>query len=1318
MFGKITNASEINTTNYFESNIGVLNIAPIKISGQYKIVVDINQKLWLDNYCGRRKAIDLSNSILPQISNFLSTETIITDLSILRYGGFSSFPNKWHIPLYLGGQKTTYPAYYCLARVQSNNIVSVEKMYEYGLVRQLIDIRKLGFHNIFDEMFSDEYFEFPIYNNWSDSKVSIYGYGIDTMGPKTATIDLTNIQANQNYFDIVNNTILNEFQKNKIFFPKFLNIEFEFETKHNIYEAWENYYGFLSNDNGKPVFMDFKESFYCKIKDFNEYIEWKNISKIEYLANDSQIIYDKYLIQNGTFTIQEVAPQIAQYSYKITRIESADLIQIYDYDDPAVLVFEYRVEALDIIKESLYGTLIKLITKLNKLTKNQFYFQLLGGFPNDSNFTLIIENRTANPKISMDEAYTIITPKHWINNCRYPEELENINKFRALTEYDIWVINNNRIDAKIFTINDELYTVKEYFIYRGKTIARLDRPTKITGLTYALLNTEREEVAVELKPINFFQTYSDLKVEEQYNMDLYCEDLKETFDQIFDEQLQIDVKNVHLHECVDQFQQKKVVDELPYVVELDDKSDLKNVPTIDLDNSSLETYQGNNILNMLFASVGQNCYIAPNTFNYDKQFYIQNLCEDLELLKNDNLRYHWFLINGLTPKSVIGTIGELRYFDSTKQELPKITSRIVTINKQQAETIFLGNKYFLPRMYDGYNFAVYLNPDNQEDIELEYKFVRNDDNKTLYLEINKYIDFSDLIRGGTNKKQPIIDLSFFYTVRTGFNEKSEYVYDALTTGLIICEPIKKSDKEEEQIQIILANGFAKTVYDEDFDGTIKNRSKLACFQDVAGKQWICVRAAEFFNNVDYNILIPGKDSNPFYIYSTIKYKAPDSTEKTYTYVSVEVIFKNIKETHPNYFWCEDIWVRFFNTDKIFVTIFDPAIQKYITEYVETKDLTNFQKIENEGVWKDYEEVCECFIDNVTTTLRLLAPRKTLKLKEEYFILNFVSTYDNDLNVIQDKFVFTFNDCKLNIPDYFKQFDYYDILSDKSYYSMYIDLFKRNQIWLLIKDLIANNVKIKYFSEEQVQKILSEFTITKLYDYSKNNSILIRGTNEYVKIIPVNIDKNVAIYNLLNKPNLFVINRHKTGYLPFFEITEPHNFQIKPFKSEIEGYQKQIASIYSNNYGEVIELGYDLRFASSTGIYKAIHGNLVSSIFCKTEEIKIKVDPYSNENKLNPDVIDYRKILYENILIDQGAIINNNLNVDYISKIDMNIESYIKQIYVQVLLDNFYYLSDVTTEFDYRLDFSVDTKTPTIIHLKPINSYNMRFNERVLIFKRK
>ena len=131
--------------------------------------------------------------------------------------------------------------------------------------------------------------------------------------------------------------------------------------------------------------------------------------------------------------------------------------------------------------------------------------------------------------------------------------------------------------------------------------------------------------------------------------------------------------------------------------------------------------------------------------------------------KYDPLYYCWFLIKGKCPSYLSNDIRRFRYFDKE----PLITSRLTKISSTHVETIFLGVKYILPQRFKDYQFAVYINTNDNQFVNIDYKFEIDDIKQTIYLSINKYLKYQDFLRFGDVNKEPIIDLSFFYNQLSG-----------------------------------------------------------------------------------------------------------------------------------------------------------------------------------------------------------------------------------------------------------------------------------------------------------------------------------------------------------------------------------------------------------------------------------------------------------------------------------------------------------------------------------------------------------------------
>lgn len=1350
-----SNAIGPENTNLFESTIGMLNIAPLKISGQYKIVVDLEGKLWLDNYCGRRVAVDMTNAFLPQVSNFISSETEIVDLRLLRYGGFNGTASQqnhcfWHIPLYLGATKNTfgfeYPKFFVLTKQPNEHIDNVSTVFQNGAIERLVDLEKIGLHRIFDEIFAEEYFETPIWFNWEDSKLILFGQGINPARPAKQTIEIFDIQANQHYFDVVNNKILNYYQKYQMFFPKFLNLEFEFDIQSNKKFQFNNYFGYLSNyrsnQSDKPFSIDTVTSFdyniYTKLKSFDTEIQYKpylGYALKTLLENNPDYDYefDKYLVNFGKFYIQEVNKQAPQISFDISDIIVNDTLTIYDMDDTPV--FEYRIEAIDINKSSLYRTIINVINKCNKRSGKQFHFSLATTTdPNASVFTLICRNNSAT---DFDELYYVNFPWYWKISDRYDDQ-GNKNYFRGITEYDAWAVNQERFETNnyVVRIDNVDFKIIEYFQYNGLMICRFDKPVNITKLTLVEILQEKTEELIETSPILLYDTFSQVPTFSQFNQDSYCNNLITHFTKNWNNP---DYTKEQYIALVERFKNRiKTNGEYLYIREDKNSNDLIQYPVIDVNNQLVVSKHGNKQMTMMFSTIGHTTHFSPNLLNVHYQNYIQNGNLDFEK-PNDQYQFYWFLIHGIMPEYHKGTISELRYFwedEFGNPEKPKITSRVISsLDKTSAETIFLGVKYQLPIEYLDYKFAVYLNPNNQDDIEMTYNFKVNRLEKTMYLEINKYIDFNDLIRGmGKNTDNPMLDLSFFYSARESFNDSSEFLYQSIRAGLIIGEDIKSTESVNFDKKIYIGKWYAKA---------------------TDGKWYFCVKRNTIFPNSEFDHLKTGEDMPTVYIYSSLPFKGPDGVERIYQYQSAAIDIKNVKETSYDYLWCEDIQVRFFDTSTIFINVYNQLTGKYDRYQInkDTQELEIWEAKNPDGFFPLYEKYATTIIDNQTVQLTLLAPEETLSLKEYYFDYIVTSKNNNLNNTEQTRSAFYFNEFFMRktmtdaqiLDKFVSNVDLFSIYKDEKtpYQQDSIDLFDRNQIWKLIQDLLSSEVHIKSLDEDQVRYILSEFTIYPLIDYCKVNSIPIEYGDEYIKINPIQIDKNVTIWSLLkqegtinsdNNTKLFLIDRQKTKYLPYFPIIDNiKDFQIQPFK-----YFDSIFTLFDNKFGNLM-LGTGPGY-NSDAIPTQVNGdinavslwdinsnlglpNIVSSLFSVKDDIKITTKTMGSV--IESQTVNYFELFqscefvnYDNIvIINENVIGHTGDNAEYIKLFDNNIIPYITKRYTEFVLTYYYYLAEVLNEFGERLDYTVDSFDKFVVHFKPQITYRADYKNLIFVFKR-
>ena len=1251
------NQANLETTNIFETLVGALNLAPTKISGQYKIVIDINQNLWLDDYSGRRVIIDKSNDFLPQVSNFLKTKTIC-DSKYLKYGGYHKNKIKsYHIPLYLNSNINTneFPKYFVLNRVVNQNIPKENEnyLYKYGQIQQVIDLEKLGIYDIFEEILSEKYYNYPLYFNWEESKIDLYGLSIDKGTPVTHSLNLINSMANQPKFENLNNKILNTFKKENIIFPKFINLEFEFEYS-NSQILFHNFYGYLSNFNLIEELTE--SSIYCKLKDYQ--------NKIEY----NQLIYGDEIILNtfedylSTTTIFPITNKDALYQFKINDIRINDVIKIYHPNNS--VYFEYRIKSEDINPNDFYNTLFILCKKLTKLTERDFIFNVI----ESENYCII--NIKSNIIDSNIEDYRIELPLNYIILDRILDE--NKYNFRSVKNNDIKVLidlntikeNNTLFVSQSIKINDNRYTILDIFGYDSETIIRLNSHIDIDNIDYLEIFENKTEIVLELKPIPFLSVNSKLKSHLPYIGQTYINELLEKFAQSEDTDINSLVTNtvedfsLNIREAINQ-----------YVIEEDEEFN-------DTDIINIDDYNSDIIKNMIFSSIGQTSFITPNTLNIDRLFYQQNGNIDIDLLEQDLLRFNWFLIKGECPEYLKNDIRNLRYFD----DKPKLTSKLINTSSKYSETIFLGVKYQLPIKYVGYQFATYININDISDESLNYKFHINNDEKTIYLSINKYLDFCDLIRGGDVNNEPLLDLSFFYYVTKSYNINSDNLLGFKSGGIKLCQPF-----EEDEFVL--------------FNGNPVNDWK---YQHTDDSWYICLRRENLSGIInDFTTLFPLTGDGEFYVYSDVEYQG-----NIVRYISMTIKVLNIKQVEVDYLWCEDIEIKFFDTPQIFVNKLNIETNIYEIFQINQENIISLTDV-NSNIFGDYHQIAVYLVDSNYVNFELLLTDRPIRLKEFYFEITTLITEDSLGNKTRTDSVFKFPEFISGMTDenIIEQF-LYDI--DDTIYEQKITIFDRNQVWRIIQDVFLIDLKFKFLSEQQIRLLINNFMVTALKDYSEVYQIEIDSpiseNEKFVKLNIIDIDRNVVVWKINEIPKIVMLNRQKSVYYPFLELVNSiYDFQLSGYK-----INETLFNIYDNNFG-----GDNI---SATGLWQEVEGNIISSLFCMTENIEIVI-PYQKE-------INIKDLLKQNLNIEQ-CIVNNN-NEEYISKINANINEYILDEYTKYLLINFYFLDTIKNELGQRLTYDIQktnninniNNLNTIIILKNKWEYNTIFNDLHINFVRK
>lgn len=1255
----LSNIANDKSTNIFESVTGVLNIAPIKLSGKYKIVIDSNNVLYLDDYNSRRVVIDMSQPFLAQVGNFLSTQTVISNNEYIKYGGFNHGKQKaYHIPLYLN-DKNTLPKYFVLNRVQNQTIENSDSLHKYSSIHKLVDLEKIGLFNIFNEILN---FEYPIYFNWDNSTIDIFGYSINELTKINKTISIADNQSNQPTIEVLNNQILNSFVKNNIIFPKFLNIEFEFSYDTDKFE-FNNFFGFLSEKNTINVSDFNQELINVSIKNYIDKFTFKQEREI-----DKIIVSEPYIDLYATGTINNIANQIPQVRFTIKNIAAEDYFRIIHPDGS--IFFEYIVQSSD-MRSTLKDTLNYICKRAQSLSGLNFLFTSVKSNVVNGGFIITIKSNIGDEFV---EEYIVDTP----NTFKKTDNEQN--NFYGILDNDIEFIGNNDSIITTILINNVYYNIVDKYLFNGKNILRLDNDPNISTISIVDFFETKLSTLHKLIPINYYSVNSSIKSLEQFNKYEYIKELTNLF-----LTNRTDLNNPRITEFIEASQHAIDVfdkfndlnDYIQYVndiiIKAADNSDLTITQEI---SELIYSYHNNvDILNMMFNSAGNTAYLTPNILNIDKKFYDNNGNLDYILLDADRLKFHWFLIKSECPeylKVSENDVRQLRYFT----DLPKITSRLISsdINSLYCETIFLGVKYRLPQKYKNYQFAVYLNYNNDMFIERKYSFDVNNVNKTIFLVINKYIDFIDLIRGGNLDNQPFVDLSFFYSVQESHNSLSEVIYSFKSGGILICDDI---------VPVM-------------FESNLLNDWKY--YDAITNKWYICLKRSSTVITAQFTELFPTEGDFEFYVYSKVKIG-----DIIYDYASMVFKVKNIRLRNSDYVWCEDLFVEFLPTGRLFL---NTGNDNFIR--VQPENIISITPIVDK-VYTNYEADATILIDATNTQFKILNPvNEFFSIKKYYFEIVKRVIFD-EITSVPTTTINTFTFDEYIFPDrtYDGLCDLYDINNDtfdSVTNKQKISIFDRNQLWKLIKDILKIDVRFKHNTAAQTRKLINELLVNNLAEYSSLLSIPINETDEFVKINVIQNDTNLVIWKhypeigSVNPENkVFKINRYSGVYQPaLFKVENELQFQ-----SDILTNRKDVLfNIFDNNFG-----GKNI---TATGIWKEVSGNIVSSLFCKTTDIVITVE-FSQ-------LINYKKILIDSIIIDEMII--NNKNETYIKTINGNIDEYIKDSYVIWLLDNFYKLEKITNELGQSIPYNNSESNKYDVLFKSLTSFTTRFEKLIFIFSRK
>lgn len=1207
----------LSNTNIYENETGVVPISPVSLTGKYKIYVSIDGKLYLDDYNGRRQPIDNRKLFLPQVANFLKIDTSSIDNNKLRYGGFRNNKSlSYHTTLYLSDNQKEYPEVFVLNTLTDFGTKNHFEKSKYPNINNkasifhYIDLNKIGLTKIFEEInntFRDNQNMF--FNSFEDSYLMLQGYGIMEECFVQKYYDLKYLQANQTDFNYVNSKILDAYQEFKIIYPRFINIEFEFEYKLSFkgYQSnfYQNFYGFYSkysydfinteyptiryfiNEEDKPDFI--------RIKNNDDLIDNKNNPKF-YDIIINNVVITNYSLRN---------PQIR---FSLKQLNSGDYIKIHHKDTSIIYEYEFSDEDFE-SGNNMFSVLKQALNKISLETNNMFYFQLNNRYQTNKAIEVILEFSEIDEFV---EEYYVELSKNFnlLDDTKYFRKINN-NDYRIVSEIE----KEHFQQINKVKLNNEWLNIVDKFYFNGYPFLRFKNVSKINNdkLNIISIYGKEQSKLIQFKPIPWLKYNDDLSTEKQYNNLNYIGFLKSIFPHIssnFESNLEIYKKNILFE------------DKFPFVNE---------TQTNHISEIKTENYNSTKIQSIIFNSVGCGTHKNPVVFNIDKRWYEKSNLINYNYLENDEYKYHWFLIK--TDYNEL--LDDKRYF----KDKPQITSRLIRSfeNSLYCETVFLGVKYRLPALYSNYQFAVYLNCQNILNPKLHYKFVVNNDEKTIYLEINKFFDFVDVIRGGIEDNKPFLDLSFIYNANKTYNSNSTNIFDFDYGGLLICD---------SKIPIMWNN-------------TVLNDWKV--YDDVTQKWYIAIKKSITTFTKDLTELVDstvGSDYT-YYLYSTIT----DKYGNTFNYLSVKYIIKNIQQVDKDYIWAEDLIIKFYDSEDYYIEIDNDGISDY---YVinDTHDVVSTERLLNNQVINKTVIIPQT---GNQIKLKFLNNNYEFSLKREYWNYHSETKINSEGKLVTNKSIFTFPEFNL-LPStndiYTRYLDDIDMKAKNSD----ISIFERNQLWLMIKELSGTNIQMK--ASLSSNKLFNDLLLYHLEKYSISNSIPVSNIQDrFVKLDVFDPDLNVVIWN----ESINRIQRISTWYQPLLtKCTDEYEFQKQLYLNNVSDWRiNSLYSIFDVNYG-----GKDI---SATGIYKEVFGNILSSMFVIYDDIIIETlidDVNSN--------LGYYDLIKSQLLIDK--LILQNKNETYIQQFNKNIDEYIFETFIKELF-TIYKLDEVIDIRDNkRLEF--------------------------------
>lgn len=1164
-------------TNIFETSTGVVNVAPVKISGNYKIYVSSRKngyKLYLKDYTDRSLVLDVTKEFIPQVCNFLQTSVITSDTSKYRYGGFQQKGIKsWHIPLYIGYKNPT-PKYFVILKTNNDNN---QNIYNESQIVDVIDLDKIHLTNIFKSI--DTHFDYPISFDFDEQIVNIHGYDANQ-----SCSSIKNFEINEYRFNELNQKILDSYENSNMFFGRFVNLEFEFDYDTNDDTThFNNFYGFLAYDLESLKFVDVYK------KETNDnYIDFRRVIGQP----------ETYQIESDSLYVTDVNPQDYLYKLYVMSYMVGDKFEFYRDEN---LVFSYTIKQSD-VRNTKLETITRVADMITQNSNNIIECHCVSDIATkmsfESSFPCEIEIKNSSGNVILG------------GGLRYMPFDIGDKVFKNITINDLMIVRGSCVidtnKYKRIKIDRTQYNIVDSFERDGKYYIRINTTSPIKSATQIILIEEKLEQRLKLSPIQFMQYESNLISQK------FCEPRRLEGNEIIGQ----DNTRIKYHIKGEYQYADDMLSE--YVATIDDTPKL------------------------MFNMCGSTCFITPYILNTHKNFYetAGSLNYDFLNKSRDVYRFNWFLIKSLDYYNLKpnNDVRHLRYFGVGEYQKPRLTSRLSKISSDKCETTFLGVKYQLPIEFRDWQFCVVYDPSFKDDaIDVNYKVEANVDEQTVYLIINKYMKYNDFFGDEENK---LIDISFLLNVSESMNTSEPHPQSAIKIGFHMTSEITSFDSVGKIL--------------------IKNNS-----------------------NINYNLYFyEGQDVEFSY---PIRLKTGENSwEDTQLF---NVVLKNVTDLTQNTMYCDDI----------IITLYPEKIYKYDGGYygnpIEKEEYYTFaDESERDLIDRFYQIITEIDPENKHlfysyNDIPDNAPdykSYEISFKKNYYRINYnpdgsveiklFPEFYKDFTGFSDEEIIDWFEDKTNISnDTEGLISYRNIEHD---HVVSYDIFHSNLVMsgikLLCQDIHCTTANLASVRTDIEQLSLNNFinhslqNPLELYYKNRNGEITNSGTIKITPIYP--IENTVLWIDENNDTTHFSIKRFNGQYNVYLQGIKSKDyeiqFQTKPFR-----VNNRLFSMYDQEFGKYLGITTNDN-VTATGIWKEIEGNLLSTLFTKTNDITRIETCESNE-------IDYKDIIkkYVKTLTANNYIIKTN-NEHYLSTLTINVNEYIHDRYSLYLLEHQYELVEI------------------------------------------